>query len=207
MQNAQIGVYGYAEDYHRNRPYSRSTYRYKGMMVAVGYKGPKPKPDRRIPRELSAFGRTRGPWQGGGSWTSQSFILQVKQQIKLQWVEVEHAQHYMGSNGMLIDRASGSTGNTWSISGQTATCTGKTNRRRHGGYRRSRFACKVELPIGNYQITFDSTNGNSAYRHDRYMQNAQIGVYGYAEGLSRNRPYSYSRYRYRGMMVRVGYKR
>jgi len=82
----------------------------------------------------------------------------------------------------------------------------RKNHKKKKGYYRSRFGCKVKLPIGNYQITFDSTNGNSAYRNDgSLVKNAQIEVFGYAESYARSKPYSTSQYKYKGMFVRVGY--
>jgi len=120
-----------------------------------------------------------GPWQGGSSWVSQSFIMRVKSELTISTIRVHHHEVYMGSEGALIDTSTSDTGNSGSISGSVGSCSRVGTEGSSSSYYTS-FDCNLAVSPGNYQVTFDSTNGNSAFRSEvDVVENNHIGIYGY----------------------------
>ncbi len=151
---------------------------------------------------------TKGPWQGGSGWLTHCFILTAQKTITVNNITVKHDQTFMGSEGCLIDVANSSSGNTNSVSGAIAKGTrGTSQQNAAGGYTTTFTFNNVRLNPGYYQVTFDSTNGNSAYRSGagQSVTDGNITIYGFAEDYNRRTAYNNAQLKYDAMEVSVGY--
>jgi hypothetical protein len=112
----------------------------------------------------------------------------------------------MGDNGCLIDVASSSTGNTNGVSGSIGVGSRGTPVA-GGGYTTTFTFNNVQLTARSYQVTFDSTVGNSAYRSgsSTSVTNGTITIHGYNEQNSRFAPYSNGGNIFEAMEVSVTY--